>query len=283
MAGIYLELCLKQHVAAIDKALKYVDAGECDIVRSFSSSSVKAVWTYWNDSTQWRETKRPGQLLVIEGTPDRYPAEDESIQNWLKNRWGSFRGFEVRTDMGATRVTAFVDPWASRPLFLDRSRSDGFAVADKLSTLVVNSPTAPSMNWGAVLEAMIVGHYSCDTTIEGVVQLRPGESVVLTEHGCVSTREQLQGDPSHSERVRRDPEETLLQSLRCAVSETWKDLDAWLLLSGGLDSRFTLALAEGRRKALTLGHNGHVEAQVAKQIASACGAEWRLQAFSTLR
>lgn len=252
--------------------LNLVDAGECAVTGSFRAGPAAAVWAHLGDAAQWRAYERPGRLLVVEGEPDRFPNEGESLEDWLPGRWGSFRGFEIAEG----RVRVFVDPLGTRPVYYLRN-AGRFYVADRLSTLAVNLADG-RVCWPVVLEEMMLNAvYSTGATLEGAIALQPGETLELAGDAAArGERRRLPEDADlTAERVRRDPGAALLGAMEKAVQETWTRHDAWLLLSGGLDSRLTLALAGPGRKTLTVTTKENAESRAARQIAERCGAEFR--------
>jgi hypothetical protein len=228
--------------------------------------------------------RNKSRLFLIEGQVDRYPGTNETFDAWYPGRSGSFRGFEILwhgQQDGSCRVTFFVDAIGTRPIFYRALPDRRFLVSDKLSTLAINGPPA-DVNWGAVVEAMIMGPvYASDTTLTDSIQLRPGEAVEF-ESGHVRHRPtvklQLPGylDPQE---VRRRPAATLFESLQRAVRELWPDRESSLLLSGGLDSRFVLGLAGEARKAITLSYQPTSEIETALEIGKACSAQLKIWPF----
>ena len=255
---------------------RLIDLAGCDAVEGFRAGQMRAVWASWPDSGTPYVRRAPGALLFVEGHPDRHPREDEALKEWLPGRWGSFRGFEIREGTGEEpgRLTVFSDPFASRPLYFLPSR-DGLLIADKLSTLALNSRRPADVSWGGLLESLVLGSlYSRQTTLEGVEYLLAGEVVEFQGTALVSrSRRDAPVDGGFDpERARRDPGGSLAEAVRKAVRETWTDSGTWLLLSGGLDSRLMLALAGANRKALTLDLYP-AETAIARSIAASCGAE----------
>ena len=116
--------------------------------------------------------------------------------------------------------------------------------------------------------------YSHKTTLKEALWLPPGEAMEFEGRTLVRRwRNPLPADGSLSEdEVRRHPAETLQFALTKAIQETWTDPETRLLLSGGLDSRILLALAPGKRKALTL-ETYLDETEIAKKVGAVSGAE----------
>jgi hypothetical protein len=262
---------------ASSEPLKLVDLANCEIVRSYEFDQVRAGWARWQGSRQLHVREHSGGLLWLEGEPDRLPRPDETVEKWLPGRTGSFRGFEIgREGTGPARVSAFVDPLGTRPIFvLER---EGMALlADKISTIVVN---ARSLNcaWPALLEAAVLGSmYSPGTTVAEIKQLRAGE--ILHIVGSRRTRAQIGSyDLRNAPTPAPDAAERLGDALRTAIRDSWIDPDSHLLLSGGLDSRLVLGLSEGARKTLTLDWYTE-ELPIARRVAEACGAELRFLPF----
>jgi hypothetical protein len=258
--------------------LNLVDLGECDIVNSRAAGRVRAAWTRWRDSRQLVLRETSDRLLLIEGQPDRLPAANEGLQHWLDGRGGSFRGFQLEYGRAGRppRISVFVDPLGTRPIYLLSSRAR-ICFADKLSTIVANSPGL-ECDWGGLLEgAVLASMYSTGTSIRGVEQLFPGELVEI-DGATISRRQRrpytlvsaAKPDPSAPER--------LGQALRRAVAETWTEPEGHLLLSGGLDSRLILGLAEGPRKTMTVDWYPS-ETEIVRQVAAACGAELNVVPF----
>jgi hypothetical protein len=277
MAGFYLEYNQK-FVSGPAHPIGLVDLGECDIDGFFATGPVRAAWTYWKGSRQWRLITEPGRHLLIEGQPDRYPQNNESLAQWLEGRSGSFRGFEILYDSQHTQrwptVTAFVDPAATRAIFLI-SRNGQVAFADKMADLVVNATESLQPDWAGLLETAVLGSlYSDDTTsIEGVVLLKPGTVLELREGKIVAEKKiRMPGGLVDPEFAKREPVAALRDAFTTAVNETWNDPESALLLSGGMDSRVTLTSARGRRKTVTLNFYP-AETRIAAQVAECCGCD----------
>jgi hypothetical protein len=251
--------------------LKLVDLGHCDVLASRGLGRSRAAWARWSGSRHLRLWESPDRLLFIEGQPDRYPNENESIERWLEGRGGSFRGFQIELrPRQPARITAFVDPACTRPIFVLRER-DRMCFADKLSTIVANTPGL-ECDWGALLETAVLSSLtSGGTTLRDVTALEPGEC--LTVSGVeVSGRRRNKFVLDRSARPDLSAAQRLGQALGNAVRETWNDPDACLLLSGGLDSRLLLALsphAVPRTATLDLYPE---ESVVARHVAAARGA-----------
>ena len=77
MPGFCIEKNFKE--ANRTSELKLVDAGECPVTDSFRAGTVAAVWAHLGDAAQWRQYAQPGRLLIVEGEPDRFPNENESV------------------------------------------------------------------------------------------------------------------------------------------------------------------------------------------------------------
>ncbi|HVN45617.1 MAG TPA: hypothetical protein VMT66_10205 [Steroidobacteraceae bacterium] len=271
MAGFVVQTALPG--VAFSEPLKLVDLANCEIVRSYQSDHVRAGWARWHGSRQLYVRELNGGLLWLEGQPDRLPRSDEAVDEWLPGRTGSFRGFEIeRLGTGSARVSAFVDPLGTRPIFV-LERGEVTLLADKISTIVAN---ASNLNcaWPALLEAAVLGSLnSPGTTVREVKQLSAGELFQVV--GSRRTRTQMGSyDLSNAATPSPDAAERLGGALRTAVRETWINPDSHLLLSGGLDSRLVLGLSEGARKALTFEWYTE-ELPIARRVAEACGAELR--------
>jgi hypothetical protein len=278
MAGFCLEIRARETTEPLP-ALRPVDLGGSGREQTFSWGAARLAWRCRGESRQWWTREHAGGLLLIEGQPDRHPAPHESLEDWLGGgRWGSFRGLEIRRPeqpSAAVEAAVFVDPLATRPLYVYRA-PDRVLISDKLSSIALNG--SAEIHWPALLEAMTLGSvYAPDTTLSGVEELSPGETlrfrgVELSRR----TRSQLPLDGDlDPQRVRRDPAGTLLAAMKKAVAGTWTDPEVWLLLSGGLDSRLVLALAGPGRKAVTL-QLFDDETEIARQVAACCQAELRV-------
>jgi hypothetical protein len=276
MAGFVIEAVENgQDFAA---PLSVVDFGGCDIVQSRSFGGARVAWARWRGSRQLTVVEEPERLLLVEGQPDRAPHIDERLQDWLDGRSGSFRGFEIEFGgRGPIRICVFVDPLNTRPLYLLNTQTR-ICVADKLSTVVANTPGLES-DWGGLLEGAVLGSvYSTSTTARNVEQLLPGEVVEIEG---VSIRSRHSNRYRLTAATRPDPNapERLKRALQRAVAETWTDREGRLLLSGGLDSRLVLGLADGERKALTIDWYP-AETVIARRVAAACGADHEIIPFA---
>jgi hypothetical protein len=276
MAGFVIE-ALAPGVAS-SEPLKLVDLANCEIVRCWEFDQVRAGWARWQGTRQLYVREHRGGLLWLEGQPDRLPHPDESVEKWLPGRTGSFRGFEVeRQGTEPARVRAFVDPLGTRPIFV-LEREGRALLADKISTIAANASDLECA-WPALLEAAVLGSmHSPGTTVAEITQLRPGEVVRIV--GSRLTRAQLGSyDLSNAPVPTPDAAERLGEALRTAIRDTWINPDGHLLLSGGLDSRLILGLAEGARKSVTFDWYTE-ETPIARRVAEACGAELRFLPFS---
>jgi hypothetical protein len=280
MAGFCLEIRARETAQPLPP-LQPVDLGGSARTQSFGWGVVRLAWSFRTASRQWWTREQPGGLLLIEGQPDRHPAPHESLDEWLAgDRWGSYRGLQVRRPADAStpaEACVFVDPLGTRPLYVQRT-PDRLLVADKLSGIALNSDAAAEINWPALLEAMTLGSlYATDTTLSGVDELAPGETMHFRGVELLRrtrAKQPIDGDLDHR-RVRKDPAGTLLVGMKKAVTETWTDRQAALLLSGGLDSRLVLALAGPGRKAVTL-QLFDDETEIARQVAACCQTELRV-------
>jgi hypothetical protein len=275
MAGFFLQV-FQSNAPRDPRPVRLFDLGACEIDGCFERGPVRAAWSYWEGSKQWRVIPTPGRLLLIEGRPDRFPAEFESAAAWIQGRTGSFRGFEVTFDpadpSAPPRVAVFVDPVAAQSLFCIAG-SASVSFADKLATLAINTDSPLEPHWPGILEAGVFASlYSPETTVQGAELLSPGAFLEVREGRIVSRRRYRMpvaaADPMRS---RREPVEALRESLAGAVNAVWDDPDTYLLLSGGMDSRSTLVAATGPRKTFTLNLYPE-ETRIAAQVAKACGA-----------
>lgn len=274
MAGFAVEVFLR--VVDSLSPLKLVDLGGCELTGACELGNARAAWTYWQHSAQWHIARTPTRVLLIEGQPDRLPHAQEPLENWLAGRSGSFRGFEITCDSPAHPATVriFTDPLGTRPIYYLVSEAN-ISIADKLSTVLLNTDKPLEADWGGLLEAAILGSlYSYKTTVKDAVWLAPGEC--LEFRGGEITRRWKNDLPQDSllsaSEVERHPAQTLRLALQRAVAETWNDPETRLLLSGGLDSRILLALACGKRKTFTVDLYAE-ETKIAKQVAAAAGSE----------
>jgi hypothetical protein len=261
-------------------SLRLVDVGHSEASGYFDSGSIAAAWAHPNSSRQRTIHRTANRLLLVEGQPDRVPERDEPLEHWLPGRWGSFRGCEIRFDdmpAAAPIVTAFVDPFGSRPLFY--SLQSGLCISDKLATIALNCPGL-TVRWGPLLESIVLGSlYSHNvTTLNGCEELAPGEVIRFQGNRIDSRRTfPIPGVPDlEPERVRQDAAGSLVRALDMAVQEVWRDRNSWLMLSGGLDSRFVLALGGKARKILTIEYPSWDETSIATHIAEACGSEFQI-------
>jgi hypothetical protein len=258
--------------------LKLVDLGQSDIVHHRVIDRTKVAWARWRGSRQMTMIETRGRLLLVEGQPDRIPSADEDVRTWLNGRGGSFRGFQLEFGSAGrpVRICAFVDPLGTRPIYLLSTRAR-ICLADKLSTIVANTPSL-QCDWGGLLEGAILGSmYSAGTTVRNVEQLLPGE---IVEIDGVSISRRCRAPYSLDSKAQPDPNAPvrLRDALRHAVAETWTQPDSRLLLSGGLDSRLILGLAEGKRKTMTITWYP-AEMVIVRQVAAACGADSEIIPF----
>jgi hypothetical protein len=258
--------------------LKLVDLGQCDAIDNRRAGRARAAWARWRGSRQLILIESADGLLLIEGQPDRLPATGEGLQHWLDGRGGSFRGFQLE-DVGAgrsARICAFVDPLGTRPIYLLSSRTR-ICLADKLSTIVANTPGL-ECDWGGLLEgAVLASMYSIGTSVRHVEQLLPGEIIEIDGVSISRRRRNLYALDSAAKPDSRTPAR-LGRALKQAVAETWTAREGRLLLSGGLDSRLILGLAEGPRKTMTVDWYPS-ETEIVRQIAAACGADLEVLPF----
>jgi len=276
MAGFVIEAIVPG--ADFAGALKLVDLGQCEEMRGRAFGTARAGWTRWTGSRQLAIYQTGNSLLLIEGEPDRLPRPGEALHRWLDGRGGSFRGFQiVRGDPGRpVSICAFVDPLATRPIYL-LSSPQRICLADKLSTVIANTPGLECA-WDRLLEYAVLGSlYSEGTSMRGVERLRAGEIVEI--EGAAIVQRRCAPYPSGGA-AKPDPTAParLEQAMRAAIGETWIEPEGRLLLSGGLDSRLILGLATGLRKTITNDWYPQ-ETAIARQVAAACDADFLLAPF----
>ena len=276
MAGFCIEITSGGDIRQV--ALRLVDLSPSSVTQAHQESGVRVGWIYAQDSRQRWIRRDHDKLLFIEGAPDRLPRDEESLFDWLPGRWGSFRGFEIvhATPHAPAHVAAFVDPLCTRPIFY-RFDGDQLLIADKIATLALNTRGSATVNWDAVLEAMLMGsvyRYQL-TTLAGAEELSPGETLLFRGNQIVTRHRNAlpDDDGTSAQAVKVDPAGSLTRALQRSVHECWTDRNAVLLLSGGLDSRAILALAGPGHKAATIEKTAR-ETDIAKQIAAACEAEF---------
>lgn len=235
---------------------------------------IELAWSQARAGRHWYQLVEKRRWLVVEGNPNRLPLVGESLSTWLAGRWGSFRGIEVLWDddddtARLPLITAFVDPWASRPLYYS-SYGDTLIIADKVATIAANQAN-PGVDWAALAEAMLCGSvYSGAVSLKNTTAIRAGEEVhFLGPKYQNSNRHSIPLDSEISEdRVHTDPVGALLSALAKTAADTWGDPRDHLLLTGGLDSRFILALGGPGRSAIHIKTNPK-ETRYAREVAAA--------------
>lgn len=261
--------------------LRLVDLGRCEVLATRSIGRTRAAWARWANSRHLFVHEGPSRFLFIEGQPDRLPRPGEPLEGWLDNRGGSFRGFQIEFQDKAQqpeRITAFVDPMGTRPVFM-LSEPGRVCFADKLASVVANSPGL-DCDWGALLECAIVGATtSAPSSVLNVNMLAPGEMLEIEVARIMRSRRR----PVVLDRGARpdlNAPKRLEQALRTAIAETWTDPDACLLLSGGLDSRLILGLYRGAAPKVATMDIYPEETPIARQVAAARRADFRLLPFT---
>ena len=271
MAGLVLKYTAAQTLAGAKSSAVLVDLASYFVGDFLQRGPIKLAWSHPRASRQWFQLVEPLRWLLVEGNPDRFPEAGEPLSRWLEGRWGSYRGVEVSWEdfNGPALVTAFVDPLASRPLYYFSDGED-LIIADKLATITANQKNG-EIDWIAVLEAMLCGSvYSGGVSLKHTIALRPGEAVrFLGPKYHDSATRLIPDDPEFSEElVHSNPAKALQKAMVKSVTDIWREVDPHLLLTGGLDSRFLLALGGRGRRAV------HVtlypeETKLAQEIAAA--------------
>lgn len=277
MAGIIV----RYHPTSASPSIN-LDAGLVNLAPYFVTDRrrrglVELQWSRSPDGRHCFEIFEQNRWLLLEGNPDRLPNCDEPLSNWLTGRWGSYRGVEIQWNgpNNIPLITAFVDPWASRPLY-HCSDGDGLIISDKLATIAVNRKNA-EVDWAAVLEAMLCGSvYSGGVSLKHTTAFRPGEAIrFVGSRYQESTKYPIPADPEiTADIVHANPSSALRTALAKSVGDTWRDPDAFLFLTGGLDSRFILTLGGAVRRAAHL-FLYPKDAEYARQIAAAADCELR--------
>lgn len=262
------------------RPLRLVDLGRCEMLATRSVGRTRAAWARWANSRHLLVFESPSSLLFLEGQPDRLPGRNEPLGRWLDGRGGSFRGFQVEFRNGSgqmDRIIVFVDPMGTRPVFI-LSEPGRICFADKIATIVANSPGL-ACDWGALLECAIVGTAtSSPSSIQNVMMLAPGE-VVEIRKASITNRRRSPVVLDCDARPNPNSPKRLEQALRTAISETWTDPDACLLLSGGLDSRLILGLSSAATPRTATVDIYPEETPIARQVAMARDADFRLLPF----
>ena len=254
------------------------------------------------DGVAWLD----GQLLV---QPQKAAAFDE----WLAEADGSFRGVFFPNNRDEAVLVA--DPYGSRPVYysaLERAP----AASDKLVSLPQCDEQLRHVRPEVFLEALTLGCVtSYDTSLEHVRQVPAGCTVTLRSgeqkyagnpaDGPDANKREHPGSDCRPEasrtaevtRYRPPPNQPagtsrqrslwrdicdLRDAVNTAISDTWTEPSAPLLLSGGYDSRWILhAKGKGRRAVTTTVDPARNEAQIARRVARACGAEYETAIMGT--
>jgi hypothetical protein len=201
MAGFVIELVAPG--TEFGGSLKLVDLGQCELVQSRIFGAARIAWARWQAIRQLTIFAAPDRFLFVEGQPDRLPAHDEGLTQWLAGRAGSCRGFQVELvhPGGPPRICAFVDPLATRPIYLLRT-AKRICLADKLASVVANTPGLDCA-WPRLLEcAALRSMYSSRTTVNDVEELGPGEVVEIEGVAIVRRRKALTSSIPRQYRIR---------------------------------------------------------------------------------
>lgn len=228
------------------------------------------------------ETAHPGAsrpvemadgVLWLDGDARPMPEAGTSYSEWLEIADGSFRG--VFFPLGGTTCEIIADPYASLPVFYTESGRDACA-SDKLASLTRVGGRSCEIRWDVVLEALAIGSAPLpDTSLAGIAQLEAACRVVLERGSAPRVQPYRAEHPASGEPLRRglwSDARALQKAVRAAVSDTWRDSETALLLSGGFDSRWLLNHGPTGTTAITLAYEDSYEVELARRLAASSGA-----------
>lgn len=247
---------------------------------------------YWDASSHHAslEARSDGAALLLRGG---YVAGNDS---WLSSglhstedptTWGEFAVIRIGFGDVGSEVRAWADPAGSWPLYMGARGGQTVVSNDPHFVAIALGRTALSTQGAYELLAYhhVVGD---ETTLEGVSRLAAGRQFLATTsaRGSVDARTVPRiahgySDPASS----RSVEDLAFDALRDSIADISPlndpDRTCTLQISGGLDSRLTLAvLAEtssARPQTVTLDLSNTSELEIAEKVATSLGFPHRVE------
>jgi len=176
------------------------------------------------------------------------------------------------------KLILFPDRYGMRPIFYTY-RKGVFAFASEMKALLALGAMNLELDEAAVMELLTLDMIGADRTFIKSIRRLPFGSVLTYQDGLVRVddRWKLEFRLPQEQRTDEDYLEEFIEILKDAVSERLNDPRAAIALSGGLDSRFLLALAVDRGLSVpcvTYGTKGSRDLTWGKKTARAAGVHF---------
>lgn len=186
----------------------------------------------------------------------------------------------IKVDTANHVITVFSDRWASRPLWYYHQKGTWY-IASNLRYITDASGCKLPIDAANFASLLMRGRpVDNGTMLSGIRRTRPGEAVTLHTDGKISIKQwyALKYEPD-SALSRTDAAQVLAEHLKNAATNILSiSRNPVLFLSGGMDSRLTLAAfpkAE-RPVCITLADRQNYEASIAGKVAAAAVAKERV-------
>lgn len=220
---------------------------------------------------------RTGALAEMDDAAYAARRYDEDGAAFVDGLYGEFAGL-CYGESGD--VTLFTDRLGARPLYHARTDAGELVFATTLQALPAYPGLAPSFDREYLSEFLArKGAFGIETPLSGVRQTHPGALTHVDQRGAVRTERYWVPEYRPSDASFATAVEEFVTRFRAAVRERVDpDAEYGVLLSGGVDSRLSLAVLAETGVSVTAYHMNewrNDEARIAERAAETAGVEFR--------